>query len=169
MRLYTDGRFGAHDPTQAPQYYHETLCHLPLIPRFLEPSDTQHPYREYGCIWQDVDVDKDINWATGAVKGIGILCHQSTTSCFVPYNYIDSRVSLALSDSTKSSAYHQLLKIFRSRMEGLIDCLRHVNTDSFTIQVMVATAQRFWLEIVAALDYMDHCKPVMDGLKSPAI
>ncbi|KAK0188364.1 hypothetical protein F5146DRAFT_1002454 [Armillaria mellea] len=48
---------------------------------------------------------------------------------------------------------------------AVLNCLVHVAMDTLTIQVLVATAQRFWLEIITALDYMDWVKPVMDGIK----
>ncbi|PBK62006.1 hypothetical protein ARMSODRAFT_1062043 [Armillaria solidipes] len=48
---------------------------------------------------------------------------------------------------------------------AVLDRLAHVAVDIFTIQVLVATMQQFWLEIIAALDYMDWVKPVMDGIK----
>ncbi|KAG7443501.1 uncharacterized protein BT62DRAFT_1009314 [Guyanagaster necrorhizus] len=47
------------------------------------------------------------------------------------------------------------------RMENMLLRLGHVSIDAFTIQVMVATAQRFW--VVAPLDYMDLYKPIMDS------
>ncbi len=70
-----------------------------------------------------------------------------------------------LADQKKSSDYHDLLRILHSRLQAVLDRLAHVAVDAFMIQVLVATAQRFWLEIVAALDYMDWVKPVMDGIK----
>ncbi|KAK0188739.1 hypothetical protein F5146DRAFT_1140286 [Armillaria mellea] len=48
---------------------------------------------------------------------------------------------------------------------AVLDRLAHVAVDTLTIQVLVAMAQRFWLEIITALDYMDWVKPVMDGIK----
>ncbi len=70
-----------------------------------------------------------------------------------------------LADQKKSSEYHNLLCILHSRLQAVLDHLAHVTVDTFMVQVLVATAQRFWLKIIAALDYMDWVKPVMDGIK----
>ncbi|PBK61187.1 hypothetical protein ARMSODRAFT_981734 [Armillaria solidipes] len=54
-------------------------------------------------------------------------------------------------------------RLNREFRQSLLQRLSSVTTDSFNIRVMVATAQRFWLELVGALDYMEIYKPIMDG------
>ncbi|KAK0492544.1 hypothetical protein EDD18DRAFT_1079621 [Armillaria luteobubalina] len=164
VHLCADGRFGYHDYTRVPQYYAEAYCHLPLIPRQPTALEVNHPYRDYPYMWEDVSND-DIEWTTGSVRGIGLLCQPWRDRLSRAFNHIDDRCGAMLADNGKSSEYQDLLKILRSRMQGVLDRLGHVAADAFTIQVLAATAQRFWLEIVAALDYMDWCKPVMDGIK----
>ncbi|KAK0218994.1 hypothetical protein IW262DRAFT_1462616 [Armillaria fumosa] len=164
VHLYADGRFGDHDYTRVPQYYAEAYCHLPLIPHQPTALEVSHPYRDYPYMWEDVSND-DIEWATGSVRGIGLLCQPWRDRLSHAFNHIDNRCSAMLVDKTKSSEYQDLLKILCSRIQGVLDCLGHVAADTFTVQVLAATAQRFWLEIVAALDYMDWCKPVMNSIK----
>ncbi len=117
-------------------------------------------------MWDDVDGDKDIEWMTGSIQGIGLLKRPLRDQLFRAFNHVDGRCRDVLLDSTKSSNYRDLLTILLSRLQAVLDRLGHVAMDTFTIQVLVATAQRFWLEIVAVLDYMGWCKPVMDGIKS---
>ncbi|KAK0224198.1 hypothetical protein IW262DRAFT_1295842 [Armillaria fumosa] len=164
VRLYADGQFGDHDYTHVPQYYAEAYCHLPLIPRQPTALEVSHPYHDYLYMWEDVSND-DIEWATGSVCGIGLLCQPWQNRLSHAFNHINDQCGTMLADKTKSSEYQDLLKILHSCMQGVLDCLGHVAVDAFTIQVLAATAQRFWLEIVAALDYMDWCKPVMDSIK----
>ncbi len=73
VRLYADGRFGDHDYGRTPQYYEEAYCHLPLIPRRPTSLTISHPYQEYAYMWDDIDGDKDIEWTTGSIRGIGLL------------------------------------------------------------------------------------------------
>ncbi|PBK59476.1 hypothetical protein ARMSODRAFT_1027423 [Armillaria solidipes] len=166
VRLYADSRFGDHDYGRTPQYYEEAYCHLPLIPRRPTLLTVSHPYREYTYMWDDIDGNNDIEWTTGSIRGIGLLKRPWRDQLFRAFNHVDGRCRDALVDSMKSSNYRDLLTILLSRLQAVLDRLGHVVTDTFTIQVLVATAQRFWLEIVAALDYMGWCKPVMDGIKS---
>ncbi|KAK0448909.1 uncharacterized protein EV420DRAFT_1647187 [Desarmillaria tabescens] len=128
-------------------------------------SRTDHPYRDYIYMWDNI-TSNDIEWAASSVQGIGLLRRPWRGRLSRAFNYIDGRCGNMLADQKKSSDYHDLLRILRSRLQAVLDRLGHVTTDTFTIQVLVATAQRFWLEIVAALDYMDWVKPVMDGIKS---
>ncbi|KAK0440486.1 uncharacterized protein EV420DRAFT_1485948 [Desarmillaria tabescens] len=108
IKIFHDSCFGEHDWTRFPQFYSESLCHLVAVLRQPNPNDLQHPYREYGAFWCNVNSETDIKW----------------------------NESVQLSSMT---------------------------IDSFNIQVMVATTQCFWLELVAALDYMEVYKPIMDG------
>lgn len=71
--LYADGRFGDHDYGRTPQYYEEAYCHLPLIPHRPTSLTISHPYQEYAYMWDDIDGDKDIEWTTGSIRGIGLL------------------------------------------------------------------------------------------------
>ncbi|SJL02374.1 uncharacterized protein ARMOST_05701 [Armillaria ostoyae] len=164
VHLYADGHFGEHDYSRVPQYYEEAYCHLPLIPRQPTGLLNSHPYLDYTYMWENVS-DQDIEWATGSVQGIGLLRRPWRDRLSRAFNYIDGRCGDMLADKKKSSEYHDLLRILRSRLQAVLDRLAHVAVDIFTIQVLVATAQRFWLEIIAALDYMDWVKPVMDGIK----
>ncbi|KAK0421488.1 hypothetical protein EV421DRAFT_1917594 [Armillaria borealis] len=166
VRLYADGRFGDHDYGRTPQYYEEAYCHLPLIPCQPTSLTVSHPYREYAYMWDDIGGDNDIEWTTGSIRGIGLLKRPWRDQLLHAFNHVDGRCQDVLADRTKSSNYRDLLTILLSCLQAVLDRLGHVAMDTFTIQVLVATAQRFWLEIVAALDYMGWCKPVMDGIKS---
>ncbi len=115
-------------------------------------------------MWESVS-DKDIEWAASSVQGIGLLRRPWCERLSWAFNYIDSQCGDMLADTKKSSEYHDLLCILCSRLQAVLDRLAHVTVDTFTVQVLVATAQQFWLKIIAALDYMDWVKPVMDGIK----
>ncbi|KAK0460354.1 hypothetical protein IW261DRAFT_1577666 [Armillaria novae-zelandiae] len=136
VEIFNDSRFGEHDWTRVPQFYSESLCHLVAVPRQPQQNDLQHPYREYGAFWRNVDSETDIEWSKS----------------------VD-----ALSNPHFSTSFKHLLSIFRTRMECLLQWLSNMTTDPFNIQVMVSTTQRFWLELVTALDYMKVYKPIMDG------
>ncbi|KAK0463138.1 uncharacterized protein EV420DRAFT_1639223 [Desarmillaria tabescens] len=166
VRLYADGHFGDHDYGCTPQYYEEAYCHLPLIPHWPTSLTVSHPYQEFTYMWDDIDGNNDIEWMTGSIQGIGLLKRPWCDQLFHAFNHIDGRCQDVLADRMKSSDYRDLLTILLSCLQAVLDRLGHVAMDTFTIQVLVTTAQRFWLEIVAALDYMGWCKPVMDGIKS---
>ncbi|PBK89129.1 hypothetical protein ARMGADRAFT_1084207 [Armillaria gallica] len=166
VHLCADGHFGEHDYSHVPQYYEEAYCHLPLIPRQPTGILDNHPYLDYTYMWESVS-NKDIKWAAGSVQGICLLRRPWCECLSQALNHIDSQCGDMLADKNKSSEYHDLLHILHSHLQAVLDRLAHVAVDTFTVQVLVATAQRFWLEIIAALDYMDWVKPVMDGIKPP--
>ncbi len=173
--MYADGWFGEHDPTRTPQFYDESLCHYAVIPRRPTPSDGKHPYFEFSCIWWDLDDKVDIVWSQGSIQGIGRLSEDRLSDLRRAYTHISKRCSSkfasekatstvdAENSQIKRNPYLNLLRLLCTCMENMLLRLGHVSTDALTIQVMVATAQRFWLETVAALDYMDLYKPIMDG------
>ncbi|KAK0432396.1 hypothetical protein EV421DRAFT_1911006 [Armillaria borealis] len=94
----------------------------------------------------------------------------SPTSNFIPSPPTTKEVHLYVDGRFREHNYsrvphHPYLDYTYMWENAVLDCLAHVAVDIFTIQVLVATTQRFWLEIIAALDYMDWVKPVMDGIK----
>ncbi len=164
MHLCADGRFGEHDPTRVPQFYDETICHHAVISWRPKADNIDHPYRDFMVIWQDVETQRDVMWSQGSMSGIGILRRDFLEDLQRAYNHIDIRCSDAFKHSGIPDSYRLLLKVCHSRMGALLQRIGKVSSDLMTIKVMVTTAQRFWLEMAAAMDYMDYFRPVMDGL-----
>ncbi len=127
-------------------------------------DDIDHPYRDFMVIWQDVETQRDVMWSQGSMSGIGILRRDFLEDLQRAYNHIDIRCSDAFKHSGIPDSYRLLLKVCHSRMGALLQRIGKVSSDLMTIKVMVTTAQRFWLEMAAAMDYMDYFRPVMDGL-----
>ncbi|PBK63201.1 hypothetical protein ARMSODRAFT_980133 [Armillaria solidipes] len=62
-----------------------------------------------------------------------------------------------------SDEFREFLSIRCTRLEALVNRTESVMVDAMSIRVQVTAMQRYWLELVAGLDYMQIHQPVMNG------
>ncbi|KAF9014660.1 hypothetical protein BDZ89DRAFT_1142109 [Hymenopellis radicata] len=66
VQVCTEGHFGVHDPTRAPQFYDERTLHFAVFPTL--PTDESDPYYPHRHMWK-ISGEDDINWNMGGLAG----------------------------------------------------------------------------------------------------
>ncbi|PBK88794.1 hypothetical protein ARMGADRAFT_1033775 [Armillaria gallica] len=163
VHLYEDRQFGHHDPTRVPQFFNERFCHFSVIPCRPAVYNVNHPYHQWiDTIWYNV-TQNDIVFSHECVSHISLL-HESVHGQFKhALTYITGRYSLVQKRQKFSEAFQEFLSIRYTCLETLVHRTKTVMTDVMSIHMQVAAMQRYWLELVAGLDYMEIHQLVMNG------
>ncbi|KAH9914044.1 uncharacterized protein B0H18DRAFT_887505, partial [Fomitopsis serialis] len=157
----SDGRYGIEDPFQHPQLFASSWPHMVMILR--RPEDPSDPRQ---VIWWTPSADDFSRFDNCVVFGLGKLLKER----LMPL------ASLVASCSERTSRYclehrpprcriHYLESSMRLAMGRLLD----IPATFRDTVIQVASLQRFWLECMAWLDWMECCQDaaVVADMKRP--
>jgi hypothetical protein len=160
VKLRADLRYGAEDPTLWPQPWIDFHCHLGSIPR--KPDDPDDPL---SIMWWDPTTD-DFKFSGGSlVDGLGEL----SGSKLLSLQKMKSSMEDKIEDHKKAfpNPVKPLFVLERAMQDSFIR-LDSLKTTFTEMRVGVTEFQRLYLEIYGLLNYMEVCKPRMEGLRPPA-
>ncbi|TFK61663.1 hypothetical protein BDN72DRAFT_903908 [Pluteus cervinus] len=153
IRIRCDGRYGDDDYIQWPQPYSKHNPHHACI---LRPMTTG----PLAIIWFSPDRSVDFNTHSVA-SGIGKLRDQHIVRLEDVIPPLEERV--VKYQATRSKPLEVLPPLIQT-MKHALSRLKYVTTSFSEMLITLCDVQRCWLEIRAALDYMEIFKPRMDGV-----
>lgn len=156
LQMRVDGRYADDDPVQWPQPFNEDYPHYACIPR--QPSSPN----EYIMWWRparDAFVLK--NSPLVPISGLGVLSHSEVTQLESCVEALLSRVRTYL-ENTPSKRVPIILTPTVQMMKHSFIRLKSLSMGFRQMVLQVRDVQRFWLEIVAMIDYMEIYHPRMD-------
>jgi hypothetical protein len=159
LKLRADLRYGSDDPILWPQAWVDIHCHLGAIPR--KPDDPDDPL---SIMWWDPTTDDFVFSGGSLVDGLGELSGSKLLSLRKMRSGMEGR----LHDHKKAFKPNMLLSVLERAMHDSFIRLESLKTTLTEMRVGVTQFQRFYLEINGYLDYMEICRPRMDGLRPPA-
>lgn len=144
-------RFGDDDPVQWPQPYVAEACHLACIPT-KPPKEVELSIMWWTPEYRDFVLDEH-----GLIRGVGKL--NSTLLL---------KLELFCYKQTMRSRKEPFLHIpqawqLSQTVEDVLHRLRHISSSFRQVQIGVRALQRFYLELLALLDYHEEYLPLMDG------
>ena len=160
VKLRADVRYGPDDPTLWPQPYVESCCHLGAIPR--KPDDLNDPL---SIMWWDPTSDDFESFGAGVVNGLGELSGSKLSSLRKMMRSLESRIEDHKEAFPQQNKF--LLLLVRA-MQGAFTRLDSLKTTFTEMRVGVTEFQRYYLEVLGCLDYLEIYHPRMDGVKPPA-
>lgn len=158
--LRDDFRYGPDDHTLWPQPWVSVWSHLGAIPR--KPEDSNDPL---SIMWWDPTRDDFKTFEGSLVDGLGELSRPK----FLSFRAIMTSLENRFEDYMKSSQRHNdlLLSIMKATQDL---CLRlgSLKTTYTEMRFGVTEFQRYYLETLGCLDFLEIYKPRMDGKSPPA-
>lgn len=161
--VYRDGSFGPHDFVCAPQWYHEAIPQLAVVPLCPAPDDTQHPLYEDRCMWSLLK-SEDIDWTQGIISGIGRVSRKFMGPLNRSVTALKVKTEAYLNDIPDNTSLRNLLPLLLRRMELYTDRLSSLTKDILSLRVLARGLQRTWLLLLATIRYMTIYRPLMNGL-----
>jgi hypothetical protein len=162
VKLRADLRYGPDDPTLWPQPWVDFHCHLGAIPR--KPDD---PNDHLSIMWWDPTAD-DFEFSGGSlVDGLGQLSGSKLLSLQKMKSGMEGRIEDYKKAFQKKDPIKPLLLLERAMQDSFIR-LDSLKTTFTEMRVGVTHFQRYYLEIYGLLNYMEICRPRMDGERPPA-
>ncbi|KAF9037956.1 hypothetical protein BJ165DRAFT_1531862 [Panaeolus papilionaceus] len=159
-RIRADFRYGIHDYTLFPQPYVQFYSHLGAIPR--KPSNND----PLAIMWWDPAPDDFVTSTGGVLLGTGALIHQKF-KVFEEMNCtLHARVA-QYRESTNPVPPQHALDLIATCATALSDAVIRLGTlkTSYTqMRFTVTELQRYYLELIALLDYMQIYQPRMRGI-----
>ena len=160
VRLRADYRYGPDDFTLWPQQYIEVFCHLGAVPR--KPTDPSDPL---SLMWWD-PTETDFTVAQGSLfDGFGTLSMEK----YVLFNNLCSSLSTRVRASLQAAEKpNSTLRALLKSMEHACSRLEWCSGSYLEMRFSVTELQRYYLEVLALVNYIEIYKPRMDGAQSPA-
>src|ERR1700742_5194572 len=160
VRLRADYRYGPDDYTLWPQPYVEANCHLGAVSR--KPSDLSNPL---SIMWWN-PTELDFTAAQGSLlNGFGTLSTEKSSLFKSLCSSLSTRVRASLQAASKPNSHLQALL---KAMEHAACRLDWCSGLYLEMRFSVTELQRFYLKVLAFIDYIEIYKPRMDGARSPA-
>lgn len=157
LKLRTDCRYGDDDPIQWPQPFNENFPHYSCIPR--RPSCTDE-----SIMWwkptRDAFVPKDS--PLFPISGLGVLSQDKLAQLESCVSVLLSRVQTYLQNTPSERVPQVLIPTVQMVKHGFIR-LQSLSMAFRQLEFQVRDVQRFWLETVAMVDYMEIYRPRMDN------
>ncbi|PPQ83571.1 hypothetical protein CVT24_004788 [Panaeolus cyanescens] len=165
IAVRNDYRYGPDDHTLWPQPYSETFPHLGAIPR--RPQDPQNPL---SAMWYDpIDTDFVPVHKGGIAKGLGKLSSTLLNNRFAPLvSAVQIRFQAYIAQIPDEKPEKKFVSSIERALHYSYSRLISLPTTWHHIRFTVAEVQRYYLELVGFLDYMEIFKPRMDGLQPPS-
>lgn len=161
MRFRSDFRYGEDDPLLWPQPYLPHVCHLGCIP-LCPPSD-----QLLAIMWWKLTREDFVASTANIITGVGLIAGKKLAILTRLVTSLQSRVHAYMADEQHPKKNVLVTALSNALNHGLkrLQCLpMSLRQTSFGL----SQVQRYYLEIVAALDYLTIYKPRMDGVVSPA-
>ncbi|KAK1234363.1 hypothetical protein PQX77_002437 [Marasmius sp. AFHP31] len=156
-------RFGAEDPIQYPQPFIPDRCHWAAIPR--RPSSSAHSRARW---WDSLPPEAFVHEPDSAIKGIGRWSQTYITPYQEDCSRLHERVQKYRSGQEYAGGDNRLIPALNGQLERT---LRHLLTMPLPLhraRQLWSFFQRWYLELVGALDWMELYLPVMNGSASPS-
>ena len=160
VHLRADFRYGPDDHTLWPQPWVAVHCHLGAIPR--KPDDPNHPL---SIMWWDPTCDDFKSFDGSVVDGLGELDRSKFLSLQEMMMSLEDRFT----DYRK--AFPKPNKLLLSIVKAMQDaCIRlgSLKTTFSEMRFGVTEFQRYFLEVLGCLDYLEIYLPRMEGQKPAA-
>jgi hypothetical protein len=158
--LRADARYGPDDPTLWPQPWVEMFCHLGSIPR--KPDD---PNDSLSIMWWDPTTDDFESFDSSSASGLGELSGSKLVTLQKRLSDIESRIEDHKQVVQKTNTH--LLLLVRA-MQDSFARLNSLKTTFTEMKLAVTEFQRYYLETLGCLDYLEIHVPRMDGRRPPA-
>lgn len=160
-----DYRYGPDDYTLWPQPYSDTFPHLGAIPR--QPDDPSDPLQ---AMWYNpLDSDFKPTNHGGIAVGLGKLDPVLLDQKFRPLlDALKSRFSHYISSIPADSPHRKFAAVIQQALFYTFNRLQSFVTTWRNIRFTVVELQRYYLELLGLLDYMEVYKPRMDGIQPPS-
>ncbi|KAL0567858.1 hypothetical protein V5O48_014140 [Marasmius crinis-equi] len=165
ITLRKDYHFGPDDPLLYPQPFISLRCHWAAIPR--RPGDKADPLRKW---WDEPPEWAFVEEGNSAIQGMG-RWFPSYVADFARDCYIIHERVAAYYEPLKSRGMQGNSVVLALDCQ-LLQTLRHIEKLSVPRHVarqLWSFFQRWYLELVGALDWIELYKPVMDGQKAMSL
>ncbi|KAF9038181.1 hypothetical protein BJ165DRAFT_1532063 [Panaeolus papilionaceus] len=165
LRIRADLRYGNHDHTLFPQPYIGFYSHLGAIPR--KPSDPSH---RLAIMWWNPTPDSFIASSGGILLGTGSLTPATVAIFQEMEQQIQARVVKYCESTVPTAPKHalDLIAVIATALSNALIRLSSLKTRYTQMRFTVTEFQRYYLELVGLLDYMEIYQPRMRGLQPPA-
>ena len=160
LKLRADMRYGQDDPTQWPQPWVGSYCHLGAIPR--KPDDPNDPL---SIMWLEPTGDDFESSGGGFIDGLGELSASKVLSFQKMMHSLESRIEDYKKAFPKPNKFFLILV---KAMQDTLTRLKSLKTTFTEMRIGVAEFQRYYLEVRGCLDYLEIHKPRMDNERPPA-
>ncbi|KAK7052902.1 hypothetical protein VNI00_004222 [Paramarasmius palmivorus] len=156
VRRRKDYRFAQDDPLLWPQRFFEDRCHYSVIRR--PPEDPSDPL----CDWWEDPNDVPFNAEEGVLTGVGKLHHPYVLRHLNDIEDINKRFDAHAVSTThsKPNKYAAVLKYHLNRNYRVLTDLAHTCHEA---RCVYSFMQRCYIELVAALDWVEVYQPRMEG------
>lgn len=161
MRFRSDFRYGEDDPLLWPQPYLSHVCHLGCIP--LRPSSDD----DRAIMWWTLTREDFVPSTGNIITGVGLIQMQKLAVLKRLIASLQSRFQAYMLDE-KHPRKNELVKALSNALNHAFKRLECLPMSFRQTNFGLSQVQRYYLEIVAALDYLMVYKPRMDGVAPPA-
>ncbi|KAJ8094114.1 hypothetical protein PM082_023322 [Marasmius tenuissimus] len=165
VSLRKDYRLGPDDPLLYPQPFIPLRCHWAAIPR--QPRDKADRLQKW---WDEPPLWAFVEEADSAIQGMGqwtaIYVDDFAKDCYI----LHEKVALYLASLKSQGKQGNAVVLALDRQ--LLQTLRHIQSISLPRHVarqLWSFFQRWYLELVGALDWIELYQPVMEGRKAVSI
>ncbi|KAL0579201.1 hypothetical protein V5O48_002824 [Marasmius crinis-equi] len=163
--LRQDYHLGPEDPLLYPQPFVRERCHLAAIPR--RPASPDDRLSKW---WNPLSPEAFINEPDTIIKGLG----RWAKDCLVPYetdcSQLHERVAkYRASRESSSSKPNGLVTALDKHLECTLRHLKGMPLPFHRARQLWSFFQRWYLELVAALDWVEIYSPIMDGRRDSTV
>ncbi|KAK1233634.1 hypothetical protein PQX77_003204, partial [Marasmius sp. AFHP31] len=159
--LRQDYRFGAEDPLLYPQPFISDRCHWAAIPR--QPSNPQNSRAKW---WVSPPPEAFVQESDSAVKGLGRWTKDFVSQYEPDCDQIRERVSNYQSSQPSAAKVNPVVPALEGQLERTLRYLLTMPLPLHQARQLWSFFQRWYLELMGALDWLEMYKPIMDG-RSP--
>ncbi|KAK7037344.1 hypothetical protein VNI00_011094 [Paramarasmius palmivorus] len=156
-----DYSFGEDDPLLFPQLYLRQRCHWSVIARKpMDPADTRRR-------WWDMLARDHFEEAEGSMSGLG-RWKEGSLDIFKE-DYIALRRRAREHEAARvqiGSSPNMVVSILLAQLDNTLGYLLHVTVPFKQAQQLLCRFQRWFLELTAALDWIEVFRPIMEGKRS---
>ncbi|KAF9035802.1 hypothetical protein BJ165DRAFT_1533291 [Panaeolus papilionaceus] len=160
LRIRADLRYGIHDHTLFPQPYIAYYSHLGAIPR--KPTDLNHPL---SIMWWDPTPTDFVVSTGGILLGTGSLATNTVSMLRSMEQQLQTRVVMYCENTDRPPPKHalDLIATIATALSNALIRLSSLKTTFTQMRFTVTEFQRYYLELVGLLDYMEIYQPRMRG------
>ncbi|KAK7040667.1 hypothetical protein VNI00_009573 [Paramarasmius palmivorus] len=163
-RVYqrTDFLFAQDDPLLYPQPYIPDRCHWAVIPRI--PKQQNKAIRRWWAMFGETDFEE----RNGSVSGIGKWKESALEIYKDDYIALQKRAGAHREQRRLSNqAPNIVVSVLSYQLDIVLGYLRHHTAPLRVAQQLLRSFQRWYLELTAALDWVELFRPAMEGKVVP--
>ncbi|KAL0068976.1 hypothetical protein AAF712_003969 [Marasmius tenuissimus] len=157
-----DYRLGPEDPLLYPQPFLQDRCHYAAIP--CRPSNPEHPRAKW---WRELPPQAFVHQPDSAVTGLGRWSKEYLEPYEEDCQNLHERVS-QYRTSKSSAQINPLVTALDGQLDRTFRHLTNMPLPLHRARLLWSYFQRWYLELLGALDWIQIYKPVMDGRVLPS-